>query len=581
MLQTNVREGYRITTLEVVELIEDLISYSQSQLLKSLRSLTSKDWLAVAKCTRLRNAQIPKVFYEAAAGTIWTMMLAKVRYNTLTLTLSETAQRRSLSVVSNRSIALITDKFSVASLTEPAILNDANVALVDAVHYSVVKQFSMFRLMTKESQQKLEENYFEVIDALTITLIKDDDDLLGTVNSHIKLRRLGARCKTEAADSRHAKASGGRTKKDKDLEDSDTSSDVLRLRRRDRAAACAQSAKRKRLGKEAQLKKTRDEEELAKAKKEKEEKEARERETYSLDIDPKDDSEDEEATIAKDLAREQKERLKALLNAKTRDGLSARVGTAIEHCTLEEWTSAAVFFGLTDAYILYFKELLSDNGGIFANAIGMGKTRAMVLAVLIEHVHFKNWTEVQNARAEGDAIEHNAVNDDDKLCPTEGERTFYCADLLALRFCFFSDSPLENIGRLTKEEAIEMRIDITDAISKALAAANKLVALQSYVLGANTPAVHSKATKHCLAPSAARFVIVCGFGKVDKHVFRAYNTMSVTAQRTIIRKGGPYVEKRAILLPSYVTVWGRTVFDEFHNCKSEGTIMANTYWPLK
>ncbi|KAH4915947.1 hypothetical protein HBI79_231910 [Parastagonospora nodorum] len=75
MLQTNVREGYRITTLEVVKLVEDLISY----LLKSLRSLTLKDWLAVAKCIRLRNAQIPKVFYKAAAGTIWTMMLAKVR----------------------------------------------------------------------------------------------------------------------------------------------------------------------------------------------------------------------------------------------------------------------------------------------------------------------------------------------------------------------------------------------------------------------------------------------------------------------------------------------------------------------
>ncbi|KAH6142902.1 hypothetical protein HBI64_013940 [Parastagonospora nodorum] len=63
------------------------------------------------------------------------------------------------------------------------------------------------------------------------------------------------------------------------------------------------------------------------------------------------------------------------------------------------------------------------------------------------------------------------------------------------------------------------------------------------------PAVHSKATKHCLALLAARFALVCGFGKVDKHVFRAYNTMSVTAQRMIIRKGGPYVEKRAILLP--------------------------------
>ncbi|KAH6441933.1 hypothetical protein HBI59_119390 [Parastagonospora nodorum] len=376
MLQTNIRERYRITTLEVIELIEDLISYSSS-------------------------------------------------------------------IVSNRSTALITDKFSVALLTKPAILNNANIALVDAMHYSV-------------------------IDTLTITLIKDDDDLLGTVNSYIKppLKR----CKTEAADSRHAKASRERTKKDKDLEDSNTSSDVLRLRRRDRAAARAQLAKRKQLGKKAQLKKTRDEEELAKAKKEKEEKEAQERETYSLDINSKDNSEDEEATIAKDLAREQKERLKALLNA----NLSARVETAIEHY----------------AYILYFKELLSNNSRIFANAIGIGKTRAI--------------TEVQNAQAEGNATEHNAVNNNDKLCPTKGKRTFYCANPLALQFCFFSNSPPENIGRLTKEKAIEMQINTTNAISKALAAANKL------------------------------FIIVCGFRKIDKHIFRAYNTISrdsVTSNR--------------------------------------------------
>ncbi|KAH4406660.1 hypothetical protein HBH92_161060 [Parastagonospora nodorum] len=363
MLQTNVREGYRITTLEVIELIEDLISY-------------------------LQNAQISKVFYKAAYS-------AKVKIedlsNMLMLILSKTAQRRSLSVVSNRSTALITNKFGVASLTKLAILNNANVALVDAVHYSV---------------QKLEENYFEVraqhlkynvIDALTITLIKDDDDLLGTVNSYIKppLKR----CKTEAADSRYAKASRGRTKKDKDLEDSNTSSDVLRLRRRDRAAACAQLAERKHL---------------------------LDSDDYCLDsssdINSKDDLEDEEATIAKDLAREQKERLKALLNAKT---LHSR--------------------RLIDAYILYFKELLSNNGGIFANAIGMGKTQAIVLAVLIRHCDL--------------------------------------SDLLALQFCFFSDSLPENIGRLTKEEVIEMRIDTTNAISKALAATNKLVALQSYVLG--------------------------------------------------------------------------------------------------
>ncbi|KAH5565833.1 hypothetical protein HBI24_237490 [Parastagonospora nodorum] len=313
------------------------------------------------------------------------------------------------------------------------------------------------------AKQKLEENYFKVR-AQHLKHLLDKPPL--------------KRRKTKAADSRHAKVSRGRTKKDKDSEDSNTSSDVLRSCRRNRAAARAQLAKRKHLLDSNDY-----------------------RLDSSLDINSKDNSEDEEATTAKDLLTTIHSANK---QTRTRDSLSIRVETAIEHY----------------AYILYFKELLSNNSGIFANAIGIGKTRAI--------------TEVQNAQAEGDAIEHNAVNDNDKLCPIKGERTFYCADPLALQFCFFSNSLLENISRLTKEKAIEMRINTTNAISKALAAANKLVAPQSYVLGG--------------------FIIVCSFRKVDKHVFRAYNTISVTVQRTIIRKGGSYIEKRAILLPNFLSI---------------------------
>ncbi|KAH4417793.1 hypothetical protein HBH92_050790 [Parastagonospora nodorum] len=104
---------------------------------------------------------------------------------------------------------------------------------------------------------------------------------------------------------------------------------------------------------------------------------------------------------------------------------------------------------------------------------------------------------------------------------------------------------------------MEMRINTTNAIFKALAAANKLI-----ILEVNTPAVHSKATKHYLALLAAQFVIVCSFRKVDKHVFRAYNTISVTAQRTIIRKGSSYIKKRAILLSNFLSI-----FKTYSSCK--------------
>ncbi|KAH5061755.1 hypothetical protein HBH95_228550 [Parastagonospora nodorum] len=126
---------------------------------------------------------------------------------------------------------------------------------------------------------------------------------------------------------------------------------------------------RHRLELEAQLRKASEEEELAKTKKEKREKELDsllDSDDYcldsSLDINSKDNLEDKEATTAKDLSL-----------CKSRDS------NRILHSRR-----------LIDAYILYFKELLSNNSRIFANAIGISKTRAIVLAVLIEHVYFKN-----------------------------------------------------------------------------------------------------------------------------------------------------------------------------------------------
>ncbi|KAH4248556.1 hypothetical protein HBI05_020990 [Parastagonospora nodorum] len=88
------------------------------------------------------------------------------------------------------------------------------------------------------------------------------------------------------------------------------------------------------------------------------------------------------------------------------------------------------------------------------------------------------------------------------------------SNLLVVRFCIFSNSALENIGILINKEVVEMQTNTATALANKLAAVNKL------------------------------FIIVCSFRKVDKHIFRAYNTISVTAQQMIIRKGSPYIEKR-------------------------------------
>ncbi|KAH5499522.1 hypothetical protein HBI29_162630 [Parastagonospora nodorum] len=115
------------------------------------------------------------------------------------------------------------------------------------------------------------------------------------------------------------------------------------------------------------------------------------------------------------------------------------------------------------------------------------------------------------------------------------------SDLLVVRFCIFSNPALENIGIPTNEEVVEMQTDTATALADELAAVNKLhVEIVYWIMAeANMPAVHSEATKHRLAPSAARFALVRSFGKVDRHVFRADNTISV--------------ETNAILLPGHVT----------------------------
>ncbi|KAH5031037.1 hypothetical protein HBI74_085380 [Parastagonospora nodorum] len=93
------------------------------------------------------------------------------------------------------------------------------------------------------------------------------------------------------------------------------------------------------------------------------------------------------------------------------------------------------------------------------------------------------------------------------------------SDLLVVRFCIFSNSALENIGILMNKEVVEMQTNTATALADELAAVNKLVRLQTFTL---------KILEH-----VETFALVCGFRKVDRHVFRANNTISVTAQRII------------------------------------------------
>ncbi|KAH6023579.1 hypothetical protein HBI83_079870 [Parastagonospora nodorum] len=111
-------------------------------------------------------------------------------------------------------------------------------------------------------------------------------------------------------------------------------------------------------------------------------------------------------------------------------------------------------------------------------------------------------------------------------------------DLLVIRFCIFSNSALENIGILINKEVVEMQTNTATALANKLAAVNKLVRLQTFTL---------KILEH-----VETFALVCSFRKVDRHIFRANNTIS-----------------------------GRTIFNKFYNCKSEGIIIAKFYKDLR
>ncbi|KAH6145361.1 hypothetical protein HBI64_000150 [Parastagonospora nodorum] len=278
---------------------------------------------------------------------------------------------------------------------------------------------------------------------LTVTPIKDDDNLLNTIDSHIKLRKLKEVmllcwiikllsissadkyskkhlevCEADALKQVDANVREEENKNRSSLYYSDSNSDTAIGKTRIKAYSLLDS------------------------------------DDYcldsSLDIDSEDDLEDEEATTLTTVHPANKQ-------TRMRDSLSAR--------------NKRIMKLLARAYILYFKELLSDNGRIFASVIGITRTRAIKNEVV--------------------AIDPaNSI-----LCDL--------SDLLVVRFCIFSDSALENIGILTNEEVVEMQTNTATALANELAAVNKL------------------------------FALVCGFRKVDRHVFRADNTISVTAQRTI------------------------------------------------
>ena len=166
-------------------------------------------------------------------------------------------------------------------------------------------------------------------------------------------------------------------------------------------------------------------------------------------------------------------------------------------------------------------------------------------------------------------------------------------DPLALHFCFMNDTPPNRMGPSTDEEVVEMRIQ--PPVDECLVKLNRKVPPNQYIKGGakqsdiipwsiaprKRPKVHQQASGHRPARSTGRFIIVCSFGILTGRVLTKYNTMRIPIHRELPYRGGHKLEDGPLTIPGYVAIWGRIVFDEFHNYKSEDTIIGMLYKDLR
>ncbi|KAH4240264.1 hypothetical protein HBI06_031280 [Parastagonospora nodorum] len=206
-------------------------------------------------------------------------------------------------------------------------------------------------------------------------------------------------------------------------------------------------------------------------------------------------SKEEELAKTKKEKREKEERLKALLNAKIRDSLSAR----------------------NKRIIKLLAQLLSNNSRIFASVIGITRMQAI-----------KN-----------------------KVVAIDSANSILCdlSNLLVVRFCIFSNSALENIGILINKEVVEMQTNTATALANKLTAINKLFALvcgfrkvDKYMFKANNTisviAYFIRIFKSITKDTNRKHRLYLERGSavdkvIGKHIYKTYNRVYALTAKTL------------------------------------------------
>ncbi|KAF1354405.1 hypothetical protein EJ07DRAFT_158557 [Lizonia empirigonia] len=359
------------------------------------------------------------------------------------------------------------------------------------------------------------------------------------------------------------------------------------------------------------------------------------------DVDHSSDGgEDDESGDEKALATELQNRQRLLLQRRAADDVNSAARAVMEHCGLVEWKESLCFWGisieaarsgqkvsvpeywglqhtifvyqLVEAYLLYKSQLSSNNGGIFANFMGMGKTVSMLLKILIGHVHLlstlrvklpkdlvEKMTDKSGIFAAAEPVAAPSwisgwgyatqawLNDIQTfLLPTK-----WCDGSIehSLRFCDMERQGIALLPHLTSEEELEIRCRVDD--QAVLDRANCQLQSRTYTvdgrqyhetvrweMGKQTESFPGSTFRRPV-PSSGRFYLIAKHSTAPRRIFDKYRTINIQLKRHIHLKKMVQVESKSLAYVAHI--WGSTTYDEFHNAKSIETSIMQEYKKIR
>ncbi|KAJ6284262.1 hypothetical protein J3E71DRAFT_171227 [Bipolaris maydis] len=88
---------------------------------------------------------------------------------------------------------------------------------------------------------------------------------------------------------------------------------------------------------------------------------------------------------------------------------------------------------------------------------------------------------------------------------------------------------------------------------------------------------HPRATADRPSPTSGRFILLCGEHSLTTRIWKPFCKMAVQLTRFIHKNRKLQPDRGNLPLSDYCMVWGRTIFDEFHNSKGEFTQFSKLY----